>query len=55
MRLDGNDVPKYRLFRYLGSMFQENGMINEDVMHCIKVGWLKWSSATGVLCDRSVM
>jgi hypothetical protein len=29
-------------FRYLGSMLQKDGDIDEDLSHRIKVGWLKW-------------
>jgi hypothetical protein len=47
-------VPKKDIFRYLGSMFQKNGDIDEDVSHRIKVGWLKWRQASGVLCDLRV-
>jgi hypothetical protein len=42
VRLDGQVVPKKDTFRYLGSMLQKNGDIDEDVSHRIKVGWLKW-------------
>jgi hypothetical protein len=42
VRLDGQAVPKKDTFRYLGSMFQKNGDIDEDVSHIIKAGWLKW-------------
>ncbi|XP_071728670.1 uncharacterized protein [Rutidosis leptorrhynchoides] len=34
-------------FRYLGSVLHKSGRIDEDVSHRIKVGWLKWRSATG--------
>jgi hypothetical protein len=37
-------------FRYLESMLQKNGDIDEDVSHRIKAGWLKWRQASGVLC-----
>jgi hypothetical protein len=36
VRLDGQVVPKKDSFRYLGSMLQKNGDINEDVSHRIK-------------------
>jgi hypothetical protein len=36
VRLDGQVVPKKDTFRYLGSMLQKNGDINEDVSHRIK-------------------
>jgi hypothetical protein len=35
-------------------MIQKNGDIDEDVRHRIKVGWLKWHQASGVLCDPRV-
>jgi hypothetical protein len=54
VRLDGQVVPKKDIFRYLGSMLQKNGDIDEDVSHRIKVGWLKWRQASGVLCDFRV-
>jgi hypothetical protein len=38
VRLDGQVVPKKDTFRYLGSMLQKNGDIDEDVSHRIKVG-----------------
>jgi hypothetical protein len=47
-------VPKKDTFRYLRSMIQKNGDIDEDVRHRIKVGWLKWHQASGVLCDPRV-
>jgi hypothetical protein len=53
-RLDGQVVPKKDTFRYLGSMLQKNGDIDEDVSHRIKADWLKWRQASGVLCDPRV-
>ncbi|KAL6504018.1 hypothetical protein OROGR_025941 [Orobanche gracilis] len=38
-------------FRYLGSIIQKDGELDGDVAHRIKAGWLKWKSATRVLCD----
>jgi hypothetical protein len=38
VRLDGQVVPKKDTFRYLRSMFQKNGDIDEDVSHRIKAG-----------------
>jgi hypothetical protein len=35
-------------------MLQKDGDIDEDVSHRIKVGWLKWCQAFGVLCDPRV-
>ncbi|AQL05851.1 Retrovirus-related Pol polyprotein LINE-1 [Zea mays] len=52
--LDGQVVPKKDTFRYLGSMLQKEGDIDEDVSHRIKAGWLKLRQAAGVLCDPRV-
>jgi hypothetical protein len=54
VRLNGQVVLKKDTFRYMGSMLQKNGDIDEDVSHKIKVGWLKWRQASDVLCDPRV-
>jgi hypothetical protein len=41
VRLDGQVVLKKNTFRYIGSMLQKDGDIDEDVSHRIKAGWLK--------------
>jgi hypothetical protein len=41
VRLDGQVVPKKYTFRYLGSMLQKDGDIDEYLSHRIKAGWLK--------------
>jgi hypothetical protein len=45
---------KKNTFRYLGSILQKDGDIDEDLSHRIKPGWLKWRQASGVLCDLRV-
>ncbi|KAG2581508.1 hypothetical protein PVAP13_6KG039370 [Panicum virgatum] len=52
--LEGQVVPKRDTFRYLGSMLQRDGDIDEDVSHRNKAGWMKWCQASGVLCDKKV-
>jgi hypothetical protein len=47
-------VAKKETFRYLGSMLQKDGDIDEDVRNRISAGWLKWRQASGVLCDKKV-
>ena len=54
IQLDRVELPKVNHFRYLGSIIQQDGNIDEDVTHRIQSGWLKWRSATGVLCDHKV-
>ena len=45
-------MPRKDTFRYLGSMLQRDGDIDEDVSHRIKAGWMKWRQASGVLYDK---
>ena len=52
--LESQVVPKRDTFRYLGSMLQRDGDIDEDASHRIKAGWMKWRQASGVLCDKKV-
>jgi len=52
--LDGRSIPKVDKFRYLGSIIQQNGDIDEDINQRIKVGWQKWKFASGVLRDKRV-
>jgi hypothetical protein len=42
------------IFRYLGSMLQNEGEIDEDVSHKIRARWVKWRQASGVICDKKV-
>jgi len=37
---------------YLGSIIHRIVEIEEDVIHRIKEVWLKWITASGVLCDH---
>ncbi|XP_071728401.1 uncharacterized protein [Rutidosis leptorrhynchoides] len=41
-------------FRYLGLVLRKSERIDEDVAHRIKVVWLKWRGAKGVLCDKKI-
>ncbi|XP_070048465.1 uncharacterized protein [Nicotiana tomentosiformis] len=52
VRLDSQVIPQKGSFKYLGSIMQGDGDIDEDVMHRIGVGLMKWRLASGVLYDR---
>ena len=47
-------MPKKDTFRYLGSMLQRDRDIDADISHRIKVEWIKWQQASGILCDKRV-
>ncbi|KAM1827078.1 hypothetical protein ACFX13_026354 [Malus domestica] len=52
VRIGDQKIPKSDRFRYLGSILQKNGELDGDLNHRIQAGWMKWKSASGVLCDR---
>jgi len=52
--LDDRPTPKVDKFKYLGSIIQQNVDIDEDINHCIKVGWQKWKYSASVVCDKRV-
>ena len=52
--LDWQVVVQNDIFRYLGSVVQKDGDINEDVRHRISAGWLKWRQASGILFYKRV-
>ncbi|XP_070012311.1 uncharacterized protein [Nicotiana sylvestris] len=54
VRLDSQVITKRGSFKYLGSVIQGIGEIDEDVTHRIGVEWMKWKLALGVLCDKKV-
>ncbi|XP_075104916.1 uncharacterized protein LOC142179004 [Nicotiana tabacum] len=54
VKLDGQVIPKRASFKYLGSIIQGDGEIDEDVRHHIGAGWMKFRLTSGVLCDRNV-
>jgi hypothetical protein len=50
--LDGRVVPIIDIFRYLGSMLQSEGEIDEDVSYRIRAGYVKWKQTSDVLYDK---
>ncbi|CAN6716432.1 unnamed protein product [Malus baccata var. baccata] len=52
VRIGDQEIPKSDRFRYLGSILQKNEELDGDLNHRIQAGWMKWKSASGVLCDR---
>jgi len=53
VKVEDHIIPQVTYFKYRGSVVQNNREIG-DVNHRIQVGWLKWRSVSGVLCDVKV-
>ncbi|XP_070013810.1 uncharacterized protein [Nicotiana sylvestris] len=54
VKLDAQVIPKRASFKYLGSIIQGDGEIDEDVAHCIGAEWMKWRLDSVILCDKNV-
>ncbi|XP_070002243.1 uncharacterized protein [Nicotiana sylvestris] len=54
VKLDTQVISRRESFKYLGSIIQKDGEIDEDVTHRIRTGWMKWRLAFSVLCDKNV-
>ena len=53
--MGGVVIPRVEKFKYLGSIIEDKGDIDEDINHRIKVGWQKWKKASGVLYDKKIL
>jgi hypothetical protein len=51
IKLDGEILSNCDFFKYLGSIIHKDGGCAADVDHRMGVGWLKFRSISGVLCD----
>ncbi|XP_070055544.1 uncharacterized protein [Nicotiana tomentosiformis] len=54
VRIGTQVILKRVSFKYLGSIIQGKGEIDEDVTHRIGAEWMRWRLFSGVLCDKSV-
>ncbi|XP_070015855.1 uncharacterized protein [Nicotiana sylvestris] len=54
VRLESQVFPSRGNFKYLGSVIQRGGEIDDDVTHRIRVGWIKWRLVSRVLYDKRV-
>ncbi|KAF3621797.1 Mitochondrial pyruvate carrier 1 [Capsicum annuum] len=53
-KLDTYSINKRESFKYMGSIIQEDGDIDEDVTHRIGARWMKWRLASRIMCDKKV-
>ena len=54
IRLDEEEIKKVEKFKFLGSIVNASGSMEEEVKHQIQAGWNNWRAASGVLCDKRV-
>ena len=39
-------------FRYLGSLIQDSGSVEEEIQSRAAAAWSKWREISGVVCDK---
>lgn len=54
IKMDGEELKRVQKFKYLGSIVDASGNMDEEVKHRVQVGWNNWRSTSRVLCDKKV-
>ena len=54
VRTRDDSIPQITKFKYFGSIIQNDGEIEKYVNHMIQAEWMKWRSASSVICDKRV-
>ena len=47
-------LEQVKVFKYLGSVVQEDGGMKNEISNRIQSGWRNWRKCSGVLCDRKI-
>ena len=54
IRVNGENMPEAKIFRYLGSTIQHDGCVDVAVRTRVSAAWIRWKEVTGVLCDKKM-
>lgn len=54
VKIDAQVIPKRGSFKYLGSIIQGDGEIDDDSAHCVGARCVKQRLASRILCDKNV-
>ena len=52
LEIDCQKLEEVESFKYLGSVIQNKGDLDEELTRRIQSGWNNWRKCSGVLCDR---
>ncbi|XP_064090679.1 uncharacterized protein LOC135204394 [Macrobrachium nipponense] len=52
IRLGGEEIKRVQTFKYLGSILEDSGSMDQEMRHRIQAGWHNWRPASEVLCDK---
>ena len=54
LEMDGTILEEVDTFKYLGSVIQKDGGIENEITSRIQAGWGNWKKCSGVLCDKKM-
>ncbi|VDO65133.1 unnamed protein product [Heligmosomoides polygyrus] len=54
IKIDGPELPRTSVFKYLGSAIESDGKLMVEVNSHVTAASFKWRSLTGVLCDKKL-
>ena len=54
IKMQEEEVPRVQVFKYLGSMVQEDGGAEKEVASRISAGWNSWRKVSGVLSGKNI-
>ncbi|VDO86743.1 unnamed protein product [Heligmosomoides polygyrus] len=54
LNMDGTELARTLVFKYLGSAVASDGKLMVEVNSRVSGAWSKWCSLTGVLCDKKI-
>ncbi|XP_060170740.1 uncharacterized protein LOC132601684 [Lycium barbarum] len=54
LKIEAQAIPKRGSFKYIGSIIQGDGKIEDDLALRIRAGWMKWRLASRMLCDKKM-
>ena len=54
INLQGQNLERVDIFKYLGATLAENGDLDAEMTHRIQSGWQNWKRVSGILCYRRI-
>ncbi|XP_068208550.1 uncharacterized protein [Palaemon carinicauda] len=54
IKLGGGNIKRVQKFKYLGSVIDNGGNMEEEINNRIQCGWNNWRKVSGIICDRKV-
>ena len=54
INLQGHNLERVNLFKYLGATLAENGDLDAEMTQRIQSGWQNWKRVSGILCERRI-